>query len=84
MALHMVNGIHVCTTHGNDNIITTAGRYYTHTEMDTVFSERLCIDIPIINNYLPGSDVQFSLRAASTSHNISTIPSTVSILDDGM
>ena len=62
---------------------TTDKTDYTHTEIDRVISGRLCIDIPIINNYYPGSDVQFSLRAASTSHNISTIPSTVSILDDG-
>ena len=78
--------MHVCTTHGHHNShtnITTAGSDYTHTEIDTVISDRLCIDIPITNNYLPGSDVQFSLRATSTSHNISTIPSTVSILDDG-
>ena len=59
---------------------TTDKTDYTHTEIDRVISERLCIDIPIINNFYPGSDVQFSL---STSHNISTIPSTVSILDDG-
>ena len=78
--VYIVNTIIVIYTPKN---ITTAGRHYTHTEINTVISGRLCIDIPIINNYFPGSDVQFSLRAASASHNISTIPSTVSILDDG-
>ena len=78
MALHIVNLDVKYTTvpHFSYKINTTTDKTdYTHTEIDRAISERLCIDIPIINNYFPASDVQFSLRAASTSHNISTIPS---------
>ena len=47
-------------------------------------SARLCLEIPIIDNFLPGSAVQFLLRATSRSHTISAVNSTVVIVDDGM
>ena len=53
-------------------------------ENDTVISERHCIDISIIDDFFPGSAVQFSLQATSRSHNITAAPSVVVIMDDGM
>ena len=49
-----------------------------------MISHRLCIDIIIIDDYLPGSAVQFSLIATSRTHRIPTTTSTVVIMDDGM
>ena len=59
---------------------------YIHIEIDTMISEskRHCINVPIIDNFLPGSAVQFSLQATSRSHNVTIAPSIVVIMDDGM
>ena len=66
--------------------IPKADLNYVHTETNTSSrpNERLCLEIPIIDNFLPGSAVQFSLRATSRSHTISAVNSTVVIMDDGM
>ena len=61
-----------------------AGVDYHFTEITTLISHRLCIDIIIIDDYLPGSAVQFSLIATSRTHRIPTTTSTVVIMDDGM
>ena len=51
--------------------------------MDAAISEKVCIDIPIINNFLPGNAIQFTVAATSSSHSIATAPSIVIIMDDG-
>ena len=51
--------------------------------MDAAISEKVCIDIPIINNFLPGNTIQFTVAATSSSHSIATAPSIVIIMDDG-
>ena len=43
----------------------------------------LCMNVSIINNYLPGTSLQFSVLATSTSHSVPTATSTVIIMDDG-
>ena len=61
----------------------TAERDYAHTtEINSVITGRLCMAIPIIDNYLPGSSHQFTVQL--TSSTIPTATSTVIILDDGM
>ena len=49
-----------------------------------MISNKICIDIVIIDDYLPGTAVQFSIIATSTTHRIPTTTSTVVIMDDGM
>ena len=64
---------------------STAERDYAHTtEINSVITGRLCMAIPIIDNYLPGSSRQFTVQLTSSSHTIPTATSTVIILDDGM
>ena len=61
----------------------TAERDYAHTtKTNSVITGRLCMAIPIIDNYLPGSSHQFTVQL--TSSTIPTVTSTVIILDDGM
>ena len=60
-----------------------AARDYKHVEMDAVISEKVCINIPIINNFLPGNTIQFTVTATSSSHSIAAAPSIVIIMDDG-
>ena len=60
-----------------------AARDYNHVEIDAEISDTVCIDIPIINNFLPGNTIQFTVAATSSSHNIATVPSIVIIMDDG-
>ncbi|CAI8010977.1 hypothetical protein GBAR_LOCUS7143 [Geodia barretti] len=59
-----------------------ASRDFTHLEFNSVISERMCMSISIIDNYLPGSDVHFSVRATSSSHRIPPATTTVIIMDD--
>ena len=58
-------------------------RDYRHVEVDGLISERLCIDIPIIDNFMPGTSVQLLLKASSNNLAISTMPSILVIVDDG-
>ena len=60
-----------------------AARDYKHVEIDAVINEEVCIDIPIINNFLPSNTIQFTVAATSSSHSIATAPSIVIIMDDG-
>ena len=66
--------------------VLPASREYTHVEVDVVITSerdrRQCISIPLLNNRLPGSTVQFLLRATSSSHSVTDL-SRVTILDDG-
>ena len=59
-----------------------AARDYKHVEIDAAISEKVCIDIPIINNFLPGNTIQFTVAATSSSHSIAA-PSIIIIMDDG-
>ena len=64
---------------------STAERDYAHTtKINSVITGRLCMAIPIIDNYLPGSSHQFTVQVNSSHHTIPTATSTVIILDDGM
>ena len=56
---------------------------YHHVEVDALIRDRLCINISIINNFVPGTTVQLSLKATSSSHNITAVPSVIVIVDDG-
>ena len=56
---------------------------YTKTEVTAVLHGRLCMNVPIINNYLPSTSRQFSVLATSTSHSMPTATTTVIIMDDG-
>ena len=57
---------------------------FTHLELNSVIAKELCMSISIIDNYLPGPDVQFSVRASSKSHMIPSVQTTVIITDDGV
>jgi hypothetical protein len=59
-----------------------ASRDFTHLEFSSVITERMCMSISIIDNYLPGSNVHFSVRATSSSHRIPPATTTVIIMDD--
>ena len=67
--------------------VLPASREYTHVEINVVITSdrdrRQCISIPLLNNRLPGSPVQFLLKATSSRYSITAVPSRVTILDDG-
>ena len=64
---------------------STAETDYAHTtKINSVITGRLCMAIPIIDNYLPGSSRQFTVQVTGSNHTIPTATSTVIILDDGM
>ena len=91
MTLHMVLLLNtvVVTILVNLCNVLPASREYTHVEVNVVItSDRdrtQCISIPLLNNRLPGSPVQFLLKATSSRYVYSTtaVPSRVTILDDG-
>ena len=60
-----------------------AARDYNHVEVDAEISEKVCIDIPVIDNFLPGDTIQFTVTvtANSSCHKIAT--ASVIIKDDG-
>ena len=62
---------------------STAESDYIQTEVTDVIHGRLCMNVPVINNYLPGTSRQFSVLATSTSHSVPTATTTVIITDDG-
>ena len=65
------------------DIFSIALRDYYHVEVDALIRDRLCINISIINNFVPSTTVQLSLKATSSSHNVTTVPSVIVIVDDG-
>ena len=62
----------------------TAETDFTHLELNSVITKELCMSISIIDNYLPGPDVHFSVRATSKSQLIPSVQTTVIIMDDGV
>lgn len=81
--LHTIYSIYSITIYTPNHLLYIAMRDYHHVEVDGLISERLCIDIPIINNFMPGTAVQLLLKASSNGQAISTVPSILVIVDDG-
>ena len=65
-------------------LLFTAAQDYAYLELNSSITERLCISISIIDNYLPGGPVNFSVKATSRSHELPPAITTIVILDDGM
>ena len=65
-------------------LLFTAAQDYAYLELNSSVTERLCISISIIDNYLPGSPINFSVKAISKSYELPPAITTIIILDDGM